>query len=399
MKNKSIFLLISAFIISVSTPAFFIFMLNKAGVYYAPLLVSIYFLHSLIFSYIFGRLSDKFNIKKLLILIGFISSCVLYLLVFFVIDFISMLIIAALIGISHSIWTPLLIAVFTSMEIKMASGKQAAVINSMYSFGWAIGSIIGGFIEEFSNLNSVFIFLSLIGFTSLIPVLLIKNVENKHLKSIHTNGEKGHLNSHIPNYHKTNYNQIIILLIICISLRFLCSQGAVIGLLPNFLEYELQINPSLKGIVLSINMITQCILIIPLGFLIDKFGKKVILFLSLLGSGMNSIFYGLSYLPWHIIPNQILIGFSYSAIVASSTAIIKDITDHNKFGEGMGINNMSRSIGGMSGPFLAFFLINISYSFAFYILGVFGILSALILAIFLKENRKKNLFSIRFFSK
>jgi len=409
LKKNSIYLLISAFIISVSSPAFFIFMLNKAGVYNAPLLVSIYFLQSIIFSYIFGKVSDRYNKDLLFILIGIISSSILYLTIYLIDNFIILIIIAALIGISNSAWTPLIMALFLKIEDKMASGKQASLINSMFSFGWAVGSIIGGIIEQLTNLNMVFIFMSIIGGISIIPL-------TKLITSYKTNKTKDQLFNNIKNSRELkekkcsikeitirgqdeNYNQIIIFLIICISLRYLCSQGAVVGILPNYIQYELIILPGLKGFILSINMITQCIFIIPLGYLIDKLGKRPIFFVGLIGSGLNSIFYSMAHNIWFLILNQMLIGFSYSAIVSSTTAIIRDISDCDKYGQGMGINNMARSVGGMVGPFLAFFLLNFSYDFAFQILGIIGLISGLIAVIFLKENKINSKYSIRFIKK
>jgi MFS family permease len=56
----------------------------------------------------------------------------------------------------------------------------------------------------------------------------------------------------------------------------------------------------------------------------------------------------------------------------------------------------ARSLGGMIGPFMAFFLIEISYRFAFQVLGIFGLISAFILIILLAENRKNKKYRIRF---
>jgi len=414
LKNNSKFLLVSTLIISISSPAFFIYLLNKAGVYLAPILVSIYFLLSMIFSVLFGRISDKIGKRKGLIIIGFLFTALLYLSIYFINDYILMILISALIGLAHSLWTPLCVAFFTHLEIQMASGRHASIINSMFSFGWAIGSILGGYIQQIYELNNVFIWLSIIAFFSLIPISFIKSDKIKSVNMINR-GENGKIKiykeyldennkrtSRNKNYFKAqheNYNSIIILLVICVSLRFLCSQGAVVGLLPNYLEYELKFTASVKGLILSVNMIMQCVFIIPLGYIIDKYGSKVILFLSILGSGLNSIFYSFLDEPIEIILNQFLIGFSYAGIISSTTAIIKDISDHRKFGQGMGINNTSRSIGGMIGPFMAYFMLSISYSFAFQVLGLFSIISSIIILIFLKENKKEHKYGIRFLKK
>lgn len=397
-QSRSIFLLISAFFISVSLTSYFIFLLNKAGEFYAPILVSIYFLFAVIFSYLFGFLSDKYRNRKFFIIFGEFFAAACYFSIYFINNFIGLMVVAALIGIAQAAYTPLFVALFSDIQFKMSRGKIAGIINSTFSFGWAIGSIVGGLIEEIFGLNFVFIIMGIIAGLSVIPMLLVKinrkNVDRELEEHNRLKSSKNPLNK--ESNLELGYKSVMIVLMISICLRFICSQAAVVSLLPNFLEFKLNTPAFLKGIILSINMIFQVFMMLILGFISEKIGRKPILFLGLLGSGLNSIFYSLATSPWHIIPNQFLIGFSYAAVITSSTAIISDISHFKLIGRGLGVLETARSLGGMIGPLMAFFLIDISYRFAFQILGIFGVISAFILILLLVENRKNGKYRIRF---
>jgi MFS family permease len=391
-------LLISAFLISISLTSYFIFLLNKAGEFFAPILVSMYFLFALIFSYLFGFLSDKYRNRKIFIIFGecFAASC--FFSIYFINNYIGLLVIAALIGIAQAAYTPLFIALFSDIHFKMTKGKIAGIINSTFSLGWAVGAIMGGLIEEIFGLNFVFIVMGMIAILSVIPILLVKINRKKVDIDLEKYNRSKSSENPLNENSKVNlgYKSLMIVLMISICLRFICSQAAVVSLLPNFLEFKLNTPAFLKGVILSINMIFQVFMMLILGVISERLGRKSILFLGLLGSGLNSIFYSLATSPWQVIPNQFLIGFSYAAVITSSTAIISDISHFKLIGRGLGVLETARSLGGMIGPFMAFFLIEISYRFAFQVLGIFGLISAFILIILLAENRKNKKYRIRF---
>ncbi|MDL1971146.1 MAG: MFS transporter [Candidatus Desulfofervidaceae bacterium] len=89
-----------------------------------------------------------------------------------------------------------------------------------------------------------------------------------------------------------------------------------------------------------------------LGRLADKWGRKVILFMSMGLFMLLFLGYALSKCCFHLFLIQIAEGIAWSAMGTSATALLADVAPVAHRGEAMGIYNTAWSIGWIIGPSL-----------------------------------------------
>jgi len=100
-------------------------------------MIAFYSLASFLSSFVFGRASDKYG-RKLLLLIGLILSTIAFFLQIFAQDFLTLLIIRVSTGFCLGIYPASLIAYVHENK------KDLSKFSSFGSLGWAFGSFISG---------------------------------------------------------------------------------------------------------------------------------------------------------------------------------------------------------------------------------------------------------------
>ncbi|MHA1267180.1 MAG: MFS transporter [Candidatus Helarchaeota archaeon] len=393
MNRESKFFLFSYFIISMATPAQFIFAVKKADPFTGTLMVALYFITSAISSLVFSHLSDRMMKRKIFAIGGFLLSIIVFTAYFFATSPLELIMCAGFVGIGFSAYSPTSNALFSEMEPSIPRGKLMSYFFVVASAGWAAGSIIQGVINQYLG-DFVFIFAAIVTiFGLLLYFIKVKDVpyEPDSNNSLISNTSRENPNLQI-------YSTLIFILAIAMLTRHLGVQGGF-ALFPNYLEEGLGADPLTISLILAANMTTQSIIMIPIGFLVDhsKVGRKIILLLGLIGADIAVIAWSLISVPWILIFPQMLIGFSWPALATSATAIITDITTRKTRSRGMGWFNAGLAFGGSIGPLIAaFFFVqsNGNFNFVFQILSIFPIIGILLIFFSFSENRATHIYSI-----
>lgn len=264
----------------------------------------------------------------------------------------------------------------------MDKGRLMSFYNTGLSLGWAVGVFAGEFLILFIG---DFLYI-LYGIIPLISAVLLIFVPDEPFSNI--NPKK------IPESESgKSAFQIVQPLLICFAMmlafRHLTSQGSVISLLPNYLGLvgasEIE-----RGILFSLNSFLQVPFMFPIGKLVDKIGRRAILFIGVVGTMFTAVGYGFSTFPLQILPSQILMAFSWGCIITGGTAYVIDLTTQEDRAKGMGYLNAGLSVGGTAGPFLAglfLFVSGLSFQWSFIWISLFSI-PAIVLWGLQKEDRK-----------
>lgn len=412
MKRNSKLLLLAILLYSIGQVIVSIYALTKADRFTNPIvptiMMSSYFASLAVFSLIFSKYSDKLKKRNIFNIFGAFLTAIFYLLYIFTSDPLIFILIHTLLGIAYSLISSTSQALFTEMEPEIEHGKLMSYYNIVGSVGWSIGALFGGFIDQFYS-DFVFIFFSIITFCASFVIIFVHdipfNIEPIRINNIQSNYKNNNLSK--------NFKHIIFILTLIVLFRHLTSQGSVVALLPIWLT-RLGASESESGFILSINTIAQAILMIPIGRLTDKIGRKKVLGIGLIFTGLAAFFYSFATNPWHIVAVQILIAIGWTSLIISSTAIITDITTRENRSTGMGWLNAGLSIGGASGPLISGLLLyflsnllksdisirgffdplisfltngNLVFILTFQIISLFSI-GAIIMWLKLKENKK-----------
>lgn len=177
------------------------------------------------------------------------------------------------------------------------------------------------------------------------------------------------------------------LLIIFITIFIdLLGFGIVIPLLP-FYAKEFNATPLDIGFLVSSYSWMQFIFAPILGSLSDRYGRRPILFFSIIGSGIGYLMIGLAGALWVIYAGRILGGIT-GANLSTAQAYIADITTRENRAKGMGLFGMAFGLGFMFGPALAGVLSRFGHEIPFYIAAGLSFANAGLLYFILPESIK-----------
>ena len=167
---------------------------------------------------------------------------------------------------------------------------------------------------------------------------------------------------------------------------------AVFLVLPVFVLFAEKFTSSfiLIGIAFGIYGLSRAIFQIPFGYISDKIGRKNVLFFGMLLFGIFTFIIGFSENIYELILLRFLQGVAAESSVAF--ALVSDTvseSDRTKAMAFLGIPiGLSFVVGIVMGPLLSYYF---GYPFLFYISGIFGIISALLIMVLVEEPKSKEM--------
>lgn len=142
-----------------------------------------------------------------------------------------------------------------------------------------------------------------------------------------------------------------------------------------------------NGLLFSLFSLCQLIATPIIGRLSDKYGRKPLLAISLIGSAIS--FFMMAFAPSAIF---LFIARALDGITAGNvpviSAIISDTTDEKNRGKGFAILGASFGFGFVVGPAISSFTVGISSALPFIIAGIVSSIATLLTFVILKETNK-----------
>jgi MFS family permease len=167
---------------------------------------------------------------------------------------------------------------------------------------------------------------------------------------------------------------------------------AVFLVLPVFVLFAKKFSSNfiLIGIAFGIYGLSRAIFQIPFGYLSDKIGRKNILFFGMMLFGALTFIIGFSSNIYELISLRFLQGVAAESSVAF--ALVSDTvseSDRTKAMAFLGIPiGLSFVVGIVTGPLLSYYF---GYSFLFYVSGILGIISAVLILVLVEEPEGKEM--------
>lgn len=144
--------------------------------------------------------------------------------------------------------------------------------------------------------------------------------------------------------------------------------GIVIPALPYYVESDLfRATPFEIGLLFASYSLMQFIFSPILGGLSDKYGRRPILFFSIIGSAIGYLFIGFAFALWMVFLGRIIAGIT-GGNISTAQAYIADATTRENRARGMGLFGATFGLGFIFGPAIGGVLsrygINIPFLFA-----------------------------------
>lgn len=135
--------------------------------------------------------------------------------------------------------------------------------------------------------------------------------------------------------------------------------GIVIPILPLYAE-DFGPSPWMFGLLMASFSLMQFLFAPILGRLSDRFGRRPILLISLLGSAAGYVLFGLAGSMAMLFASRIVDGIS-GANISTAQAVIADITSPEDRAKGMGMIGMAFGLGFILGPAIGGLLVGIAH--------------------------------------
>lgn len=170
--------------------------------------------------------------------------------------------------------------------------------------------------------------------------------------------------------------------------------GIVMPLLPSFSVSMLHINETMIGLIAGIFSLTQFLFNPIWGALSDRYGRKPILVMSLIGSFISYILLGLVFsgviLSTALLLTARAFAGAFAANISAAQAVVSDVTSPEERTKGIGMISAAFALGFVFGPALGGVLSqNFGYGFPVFISALLSCIASLLCIFVFKETLPK----------
>src|SRR5438094_490803 len=164
--------------------------------------------------------------------------------------------------------------------------------------------------------------------------------------------------------------------------------GIVIPVLPFFAEgTKFGATPREVGLLFASYSVMQLIFAPVLGRLSDKYGRRPVLLISLIGTSLGFLILGFATTLWMLFLGRIIDGIS-GGNISTAQAYIADVTSKENRAKGMGLFGAAFGLGFILGPAIAGILSKYGIQIPFYFAAVLSLANAAALYFILPESLK-----------
>jgi MFS family permease len=142
------------------------------------------------------------------------------------------------------------------------------------------------------------------------------------------------------------------------------------------------------GVIFSLALATEFVVLYPAGALADRHGRKIVLVPALAALALVCASFGLAGTPLVLGLLMALSGFAFGFAGVPPAAMLADVVPEERSGTGVGVFRFCGDIGFMLGPLLAGFTATAFGFEAAFAIAVVPTLAAFVLALRTKETLK-----------
>ena len=166
--------------------------------------------------------------------------------------------------------------------------------------------------------------------------------------------------------------------------------GIVIPSLPYYVETDaFRATPFEIGLLFASYSLMQFVFSPILGSLSDKYGRRPVLFFSILGSAVGYLFIGFAFTLWMVFFGRIVAGIT-GGNISTAQAYIADVTTRENRAKGMGIFGAMFGLGFVFGPAIGGIMSRYGIHVPFLFAAALSLLNAVLVYFILPESIKFN---------
>ena len=165
--------------------------------------------------------------------------------------------------------------------------------------------------------------------------------------------------------------------------------GILIPILPSFSVKELHIDEAAIGIAIAIYSFVQFLFNPVFGKISDKYGRKPVIVVCLFLNAVGYIVFSFTHSYVLLLTSRIIAGIGGSSIGVAQ-AYIADVTTRSERSKGMGLIGAAFGLGFVFGPLMGGLLSDFGYAVTGYVAAGFSLMAFTLTIFFLPESLKKD---------
>ena len=324
-----------------------------------------------------GRFSDKRG-RKLVLAIGLLGLTITSFAYMWAHSIVALMMVRLVQGAASAMVSPISQAYIGDITPKGQEGKWMGIFNSTFVIGFGSGPLLGGVVADHFSMNVAFSVMGFLNMASLLSVILFlpeiidrkKSAGRFSIKDITASGvTKG---------------------IFSFQLGSAAFRGIMTTFIPVFaISAAVGLNTSSIGTLLTITIVMNSLLQIPSGAIADKFNRKYLILIGLLGLCVHMSLIPLANGFWMLVL-LLIIGAFFDA-VSTPPAMAAIIQEGRKYGMGIAtsVSTMGAGIGMGLAPIIAGAVVDVEgVKSAFYVAAILGLMSAMAFLFFTRKVEK-----------
>jgi len=349
------------------------------------LLISLYGFITSIFQPLMGALSDKLNKRKSLIQLGLGLIGIGTLLFVFANNFLDLLILRTLQGVGVALTIPASLSLMTAITEKETRGGSMGVFSTFRIIGFAVGPVVGGYLQVHYGFDASFYVGSALIFLSMLLVQIwVREVKID---------QKEKDTKRLKVFDLSLYGSGILSASLATFVMACCF--SMVTTLENQFNARLEMTAIGFSIAFSMLMVGRLISQVPLGHFSDRWRRKPFILVGLIFMGISTIVLGAVQSQLQLIIVRLIQGIAAAGVAAPAFALAADISKKGGEGRQMSVVTMGFGLGIAVGPLLAGLLAVFFFELPFLVIGLGTLLASWIIYYYLPETvqHKATLFS------
>lgn len=377
----------TADILSIYIPAFFIFLgmgivspilpiyARTFNVDYTlvSLAISMYAIGRFVADIPVGILADRMGRKPIMIIgtvilagCAFLNATASVFWIFLVYRFLE--------GVGSSMWITSRQTLLADILKPEERGRVLSYFQAFMLVGAAAGPTVGGYVASVWDIRAPFYIYSVVGLISLVMTLIFIR-ETKGINGRHS----GDSDVSFKVAKRILGNRNFLMACVTTFTLFFLTAGLRDLIIPLYTSNVLKLNTIAIGTILSFSTIVNIILTIPIGYMIDEYGRKSVILKSLYVTALASIVFAFTGDYWTAALAAVILGIGTSGAQQAPLAMATDVTVNEPHGFSMGLYRVFGDIGFIVGPtVLGFAADHFGLVVPFYVMGALLLVSALL---------------------
>lgn len=371
MGNSILFILIPLYVAKLPSEH-----LNFAVPVLVGILISLFGFITAIFQPLMGALSDKLNRRKALIQLGLTLIGVSTLFFIFADNFLQLLLLRIFQGLGVALTIPASLSIMTAITQKKSRGGSMGVYSTFRIIGFAIGPVIGGYLQVHYGFDAAFYLGSGLIFLAMALVQCwVREVKIETTEDI---------TQRLKVFDLSLYSSSILTAALATFAMACCF--SMVTTLENEFNARLHMTAIGFSIAFSMLMVGRLIFQVPLGHFSDKWGRKPFILVGLILMAITTILLGEVQTMTQLMVVRLLQGIAAAGVAAPAFALAADLSQKGGEGRQMSVVTMGFGLGIAVGPLLAGLLTVVFFELPFLVIGAATLVGSWIIYQYMPET-------------